>query len=50
MMAANAQAAAQSEQERVNALMATNKTSTLDGFSFTALGYQPSAQVADADQ
>ena len=50
MMEANARAAAQSEQERVNALMATNKSSALDGFSFTSLGYQPSAQVADLDQ
>ena len=50
MIQANAQAAAQTEQERVNALMATNKTSVLDGFSFTSLGYQPSAQVADVDQ
>lgn len=50
MLTANAQAAAQTEQERVNALMATNKTSVLDGFSFTSLGYQPSQQVADVDQ
>ena len=50
MFQANAQAAAQTEQERVNALMATNKTSVLDGFSFTSLGYQPSTQVAGVDQ
>ncbi len=50
MLQANAQAAAQTEQERVNALTATNKTSVLDGFSFTSLGYQPSAQVASVDQ
>jgi len=50
MLTANAQAAAQTEQERGNALMATNKRSALDGFSFISLGYQPSAQVADVDQ
>jgi type IV secretion system protein VirB5 len=50
MMVANAQAAAQSEQERVNALMASNKTSALDGFTFTSLGYQPGTQVADVEQ
>ncbi|MGN6424269.1 MAG: type IV secretion system protein [Asticcacaulis sp.] len=50
MMAANAQAAAQAEQERVNALMASNKTSALDGFAFTSLGYQPGTQVADVEQ
>lgn len=50
MLVANAQAAAQSEQERVNALMATNKPSALDGFSFSSLGYQSSVQVADVEQ
>ncbi|MBW8881474.1 MAG: type IV secretion system protein, partial [Asticcacaulis sp.] len=50
MLAANRSAAAQAEIERVNALMATNKTSALNGFDFTALGYQPSAQVAEVEQ
>lgn len=44
MLAANRQAAAQAEAERVNALMATNKTSALDGFSFTGLGYATAGQ------
>lgn len=39
MLVSSRQAAAQSEVERVNALMATNKTSALDGFSFTDLAY-----------
>ena len=39
MLVANAQAAAQAEQERVNALMATDKASVLDGFSFASLEY-----------
>lgn len=50
MLAASAQGAAQAEQERVNALMATDKTSVLDHFSFTSLGYQPGAQTVDVDQ
>jgi len=50
MLAASQTAAAQAEIERVNALMATNKTSALDGFDFTALGYQLSAQVSEAEQ
>ena len=50
MLATNAQAAAQAQAERASALMATNKTSVLDGFSFTSLGYASSAQVANVDQ
>jgi type IV secretion system protein VirB5 len=50
MITANAQAAAQAEQERVNALMATDKPSVLDGFSFTSLGYSTGQQVASVDQ
>lgn len=50
MLASNAQAAAQAQQERVNALMATDKVSVLDGFSFTSLGYQTGAQLASVDQ
>jgi type IV secretion system protein VirB5 len=50
MLAVNQASAAQAEQERVNALMATNKTSALDGFSFTGLGYQPAVQTAAAEQ
>ena len=50
MLTANAQAAAQAQQERVDALMAADKPSALDGFSFTSLGYQPSEQVAGVDQ
>lgn len=50
MLAANRAAAAQAEVERVNALMATNKTSVLDNFSFTRVGYQPSSQVAEVEQ
>lgn len=50
MLMANAQAAAQAEHERVNALMATGKTSVLDGFSFAALGYQSSPQAAEAEE
>ncbi len=50
MLAANQQAAAQAQAERVNALMATNKTSVLDTFSFTSLGDQPDAQIAAVDQ
>ena len=50
MLASNQAAAAQAEVERINALMATHKTSVLDHFDFTSLGYQPAAQVAEADQ
>ena len=50
MLSASAQGAAQAEQERVSALMATDKTSVLDHFDFTALGYQPNADVAEAGQ
>jgi len=50
MLVANQQAAAQAQAERVDALMATNKTSALDGFSFASLGYQPATQTADVDQ
>ncbi len=50
MLQASAQAAAQAQAERTSALMATNKTSVLDHFDFTALGYAPGAQVADVDQ
>ncbi len=50
MLNANQAAAGQAEIERVNALMATNKASALDGFSFTSLGYQPSEQVAEMEQ
>jgi type IV secretion system protein VirB5 len=50
MLASNAQAAAQAQQERVNALMATDKTSALDSFSFTSLGYQTGSQLASVDQ
>jgi len=39
MLASSRQAAAQAEAERGNALMATNKSSALDGFSFTDLAY-----------
>jgi type IV secretion system protein VirB5 len=39
MLVSNRQAAAQARSERVEALMATNKTSALDGFSFADLGY-----------
>lgn len=50
MLAVNQASAAQAEQERVNALMATNKTSALDGFSFSGLGYQSAPQTASVDQ
>jgi type IV secretion system protein VirB5 len=50
MLVANQQAAAQAQAERVEALMATNKTSVLDSFSFTALGDQPTVQTADVEQ
>ena len=50
MLATNAQAAAQAQAERASALMATNKTSVLDSFSFTSLGYASSPQAADVDQ
>jgi len=50
MLATNQAAAAQAEQERVSALMATNKTSVLDGFSFTAHGQRSSTEVAEVDQ
>ncbi len=50
MLATNQAAAAQAEQERVNALMATNKTDVLDSFKFTGLGYQPAVQTASVDQ
>ncbi len=50
MLASNQAAAAQAQQERVAALMATNKTSVLDNFSFTSLGFQPAAQTADVAQ
>lgn len=50
MLASSQAAAAQAQQERVAALMATNKTSVLDGFSFTSLGYQPAALTADVAQ
>lgn len=47
MLATSQQAAVQAERERVNALMATNKTSSLDGFSFASLGTaSPTQQVA----
>ncbi|MFP1132628.1 type IV secretion system protein [Asticcacaulis sp. W401b] len=39
MLESNRRAAAQSEAERVNALMATDKVSVLDNFNFTNLGY-----------
>jgi len=44
MLATSQQAAVQAERERVNALMATNKTSSFDGFSFAALGTVTSPQ------
>ena len=50
MLVSNQAAAAQAQQERVAALMATNKTSVLDSFSFTSLGYPPAAQTADVAQ
>jgi type IV secretion system protein VirB5 len=50
MLMSNQAAAAQAQQERVAALMATNKTSVLDNFSFTSLGFQPAAQTADVAQ
>lgn len=50
MLAANRQAAAQAEAERVNALMATNKTSALDGFSFTGLGYETQGAYAAVER
>ena len=50
MLVANQQAAAQAQTERVQALMATNKTSVLDSFSFTALADQPTAPTAEVDQ
>jgi type IV secretion system protein VirB5 len=50
MLMSNQAAAAQAEQERVAALMATNKTSVLDNFSFTSPGYQPASQNADVTQ
>jgi len=50
MLASNQQAASQAQAERVDALMATNKTSVLDNFSFTALGTSPAVQTAAVDQ
>lgn len=50
MLVANQQAAAQAQAERVDALMATNKTSVLDSFSFASLGYQPATQTAEVEQ
>lgn len=50
MLMTNRMAAAQAQAERVNALMATNKKSALDGFSFTNLGFAKSAQVANIEQ
>jgi len=50
MLVSNQAAAAQAQQEQVSALMATNKTSVLDSFSFTSLGYPPAAQTADVAQ
>jgi type IV secretion system protein VirB5 len=50
MLATSQQAAAQAQAERVNALMATNHTSALDGFSFASLGYQPTTQTASVEQ
>lgn len=50
MLITNRMAAAQAQAERVNALMATNKPSALDGFSFSNLGYVKSAQVANIEQ
>ena len=50
MLVANQQAAAQAQAERVQALMATNKTSVLDTFSFTSLGDQSAVQTAEVDQ
>lgn len=47
MLMVNARAAAQAEQERVNALMATGKPSVLDGFAFASLGYPPATDVAE---
>jgi len=50
MLVANRQAAVQAEAERVNALMATNKTSALNGFSFAGLSYRTGASYAAAEQ
>ena len=50
MLVANQQAAAQAQAEQTAALMATDKTSVLDTFSFTALGDQPAVQTAQVDQ
>ncbi len=45
MLMSNQQAAAQTRSEQASALMATNKTSVLDGFSFSSLGAQPAQTV-----
>jgi type IV secretion system protein VirB5 len=50
MLITSQQAAAQTRLEQSSALMATNKTSVLDGFSFTSLGTQPTLQTAAVDQ
>ncbi len=50
MLATSQQAAVQAQGEQASTLMATNKTSVLDNFSFSSLGYQPAAQTSDLDQ
>jgi type IV secretion system protein VirB5 len=48
MLAASREAAVQAQTERVQALMATGKTSVLNGFSFAALGRPKSGASAPA--
>jgi len=50
MLISNQQAAAQTRSEQSSSLMATNKTSVLDSFSFTSLGTQPAVQTAEVEQ
>ncbi len=50
MLITSQQAAAQTRAEQGNSLMATNKTSALDGFSFASLGIQPATQTAEVEQ
>jgi type IV secretion system protein VirB5 len=50
MLAINQASAAQAQQERVSALMATNKTDVLDSFRFTSLSAQPAVQTASVAQ
>ena len=50
MLISNQQAAAQTRMEQSSSLMATNKTSVLDGFSFASLGTQSTVQTAEVEQ